>query len=250
MEQGTYLNPNPLALERTAGRALFKNTGASSYDDLGIIEMTKIALNPQSDKVMFALPTGAALLGIQENTIVEPLLTIQGRQFTDIIEAYINLGSQDTDNVQSSGSAVTFNLTAALGKTFDIGARNLANVVVTVAASAKTKDVDFFLDAQAGLIRFPFIAAGIAAAAAVVVTFDKPALTRKAYIGGTIINFYGALLYQEFDSKNSYNVRAEWNFPTGQLMPKALGDVDVKKNKTWELDFAITGSWTKLKRAA
>lgn len=248
MEQGTYANPNPQSLERTSCQCLFKPDGASSYDDFGPIEIVKVALNQETDKVMFAID-GANVLGAQENTSISPVLSFKGRQYTDRIKPYLNMGTVSTDASQASGSGATITVTAALGKTFDLGARNITFTSATVSASAKVRDTDFYIDEKAGLIRFPEIAAGIAASASVVVTFDKPAITRKSYVGGSTLNFYGALLLIEKDNKSSVP-RAEWLFATGYLSPKELGDIDIKKNKDWGMDFSVSGQWTRKDRVA
>lgn len=248
MEQGTYLNPNPLALQRTSCQLLFKPTGQAYYDDLGVIEVAGVAMNPETDKVMFPI-NGSSVIGVQENTSISPVISMEGRQFTDQVEAYLNFGTLGADTVQSSASGATANITAALGKTFDIGARGVTLVSVTVSAVAKVRDTDFFFDEESGLIRFPFVAAGIAAGAAVVVTFDKPALTRKTYTGGSNLNFYGALKLLEKDNKST-RVRAEWDFATGMLSPKEPGSIDVKTNKKWGMDFSVSGQWTKLNRVS
>ncbi len=123
---------------------------------------------------------------------------------------------------------------------------------MTVSAATKVAEVDYFLDPIAGIIRFPTVAAGIADSASVVVTFDKPAITRKSFTGGTTPNFTGSLLYIEKDAKSNIP-RAEWAFPSAIIAPKDPGDsgsADSLKNKKWSMEAAISGQWTKLKRAA
>jgi hypothetical protein len=251
MEQGTYTNPNLLALEGTTGEVRFKPTGSSSYVDFGPIEMSKITLNPQTEDTYFAI-NGASVMGAKQNRRISPVIAFDGKLFTDEIEQYLNFGAAAADTVQASGSGSTATVTAALGRSFDIGARNVTLTTVQVGGVTKVRDSDYFFDELSGFIRFPFIAAGIAAGASVVVTFDKPAITRKTYTGGSVLNFYGAMLYTEKDDKSSI-VRAEWNFPSITLNPKEPGDsgtAESIKNKKWSMEGAISGQWTKLKRAA
>jgi len=248
MELGTFLNPNLQALRRTSGEIKFKPTGLSSYDEFGPIGVSKVNMNPTTDEVRFAI-NGASILGIKENTGISPVVAFEGQLYNDTVERYLNMGTQEANVSQSSGSGSTANVTAALGKSFDIGARNVTLVSVTVAAAAKTRDVDFFFDELSGFIRFPHVAAGIADAASVVVTFDKPAISRTKFIGGSVLNFYGAAIYIEKDNKSNI-VRAEWAFPSVCLSPKEPGDSDISKNAKWAMEMAISGQWTKLNRAA
>jgi hypothetical protein len=244
MEQGTFLNPNLNALQRAVVQALFKQTGGQ-YDDFGSLDSVGMAYGAKQDTNMFALTSGS-LIETSENVSVAPKLTLKGRQFTDQNEAYLQMGTLASDDVQASASGATLTVTAALGKTFDLAKRNIAFTSATVAAVAKTRDVDFYVEEQGGLQRFPFIAAGIAAGASVVNTFDVPALTRK-YIAnaGTILNYYGSLLLLEYDQKNTQKVRCEWNFPTVILSPTNMGNFDPAKIKVWEMDVQVAGSWTK-----
>lgn len=251
MDLGSFVNPNLSALERTSGQLFFKPTGASSYDDFGPIEMHKASMNAQTEDTYFAI-NGSSVLGAKENTRIAPVISFEGKSFSDIIEAYLNFGTVNADVTQASASGSTATITAALGKAFDIGARNITVTTVAVSAVNKTADVDFFLDATAGIIRFPTVAAGITAGATVVVTFDKPAITRKSFTGGTALNFTGSLLYIEKDNKSNVP-RAEWSFPSVTIAPKDPGDsgsADSLKNKKWSMEAAVSGQWTKLKRAA
>jgi hypothetical protein len=247
MEQGTTANPNLASLERTTGKIVFFPTGVAGGDNLGVIQMVKVAFGVKTDVVMF--PTdGFNIQGVQDNVSIEPVLTFEGSQFTDAVNAYLQFGTQGTDVTQSLVLAGTTTFTAKLGKTFDIGARDITNVAVTVAAVAKTLNTDYFLDPHEGLIRIPFIAAGIADAASVLVTFDKPALVRKSVTGGNALNAAGTLIYFERDGKSG-TVRAEWNLP-GTLSPETPGDGDPTKYKKWAMKYAVSGQWTKLNRAA
>jgi hypothetical protein len=248
MELGTYTNPNLQALRRTSGEIKFKPTGLVSYDEFGPIGVSKVSMNPTTDEVRFAI-NGASVLGIKENTGISPVIAFEGQLYNDTVERYLNMGTQDTNVAQSSGTAATATMTAELGKSFDIGARNVTLVSVTVSAAAKLRDTDFFFDELSGFIRFPHVAAGIAASASVVVTFDKPAISRTKFIGGTNLNFYGSAIYLEKDDKSRI-VRAEWSFPSVCLAPKEPGDSDISKNAKWAMEMAISGQWTKLNRAA
>lgn len=245
MEQGTFLNPNPLSLQRAVCQALFKQTGATSYDDFASLDSLGVDYGTKEETNMFALTSGS-LIETSENVSIKPVLTLKGRQFTDQNEAYLQMGTLASDDVQSSASGSTTTITAALGKTFDLLKRNIAFTSATVSASAKVRDTDFYVEEQGGLARFPLVAAGIAAGASVVFTYDVAALTRK-YVAnaGTILNYYGSLLLLEYDAKNAQKVRCEWLFPTVILSPVNMGDFDPTKNKVWSMKVQVSGSWTK-----
>src|SRR4051794_10273098 len=97
MEQGTYTNPNPLALVRAAFMLLFKPTGATSADDLGVIESATLDYGMETEKVQFAISSGAVIQGINENISIAPVIKLKGRQYTDAAEAYLQCGTIGTD---------------------------------------------------------------------------------------------------------------------------------------------------------
>src|SRR4051812_46708151 len=117
MDIGSFVNPSLQALERTSGQLFFKPTGASSYDDFGPIEMHKASMNAQTEETYFAI-NGASVLGAKENTRIAPVISFEGKSFSDIIEAYLNFGTVNADVTQASGTAATAAITAALGKAF------------------------------------------------------------------------------------------------------------------------------------
>jgi hypothetical protein len=65
------------------------------------------------------------------------------------------MGTLASDDVQASASGATLTVTAALGKTFDLAKRNITFTSATVAAAAKTRDVDFYVEEQGGLAAVP-----------------------------------------------------------------------------------------------
>lgn len=248
MEQGSTANPNLQSLERTTGKIIFfPDANPTQGENFGVIQIVKVSLGLKSEPIQF--PIDGAILGATDDNIsMQPVLTFDGHQITDDVEARLNVGTQNADDVQASGSAATVTVTAKLGKTFDIGFRNISNVAVTVASAPKILNTDFFLDPSEGLIRFPFVAAGIADGASVLITFDKAALTLKSYTGGTKLSETGTLKYYERDGRSS-TVRALWILP-GTLSPQDPGGGDPAKTKQWQMKFAVNGQWTKKKRAA
>jgi 5-enolpyruvylshikimate-3-phosphate synthase len=245
MEQGTVTQPNLQSLERTSGKIIVFPTGSAGGLDLGVIEIVKVAYGVKSDAVMFAID-GNVVLGTKENVSVEPVLTMTGQQFHSAVRALLLLGTKNADVVQTSGSAATLTVTAKLGQTFDIGARNLSNVVVTVAAAVKVEGTDYFLEPSKGLIRFPAVAAGIADGASVLITFDKAALTRESITAFTNLNQTATVKYYEMDNKSA-TVRNEWTI-TGTLSVTAAGDADPTKFKKWTAELAVSGQPTVLSR--
>jgi hypothetical protein len=247
MEQGTLTTPNIASLDRITGKAVFTKTGDAFGVDLGDILMHRLDYGPKREETSFHI-RGNTVLAVEETTSVSPVFSIDGQQFTSQNMPLMLLGTRNADVTQSSGTAATASITAKLGKTFDLGARNITNVVVTVAAAAKAADVDYFLDAAAGLIRFPEVAAGIADAAAVTVTFDKPAITRDSYTAFNNLNLQGKLQLFEFDNR-SLIPKNEWLFD-GTMTAEKGGDADPLKHRQWSLRFAVNGQPTCLRRQA
>jgi len=248
MEQGSTANPNLASLEKTTGKIIFfPDANPTQGENFGVIQMVKVGFNIETEKIQFPID-GAVIGATNDNIAMSPDIMFEGHQITDDVEARLNLGTKNADDVQASGTGSTVTVTSKLGKTFDLGFRNISNLVVTVGGVTKVLNTDYYADLSEGLIRFPFIAAGIADAASVLCTFDKAALTRKSYTGGTLLSETGRLVYFERDGKSS-TVRAEWSLP-GTLSPQNPGDGDPKKTKQWQMKFAVNGQWTKKKRAA
>jgi hypothetical protein len=245
MEQGTLTTPNIASLDRITGKGIFFKTGDAFGVDLGDILMHKLDYGPKRETVAFHI-LGSVVLATEETTSVEPIFTIDGQQFTSQNMPLMLLGTRNADVSQASGTASTTAITAKLGKTFDIGARNISNVVVTVSAAAKAADVDFFLDAAGGWIRFPEVAAGIADGASVTVTYDKPAIVRDSFTAFNNLNLQGTLKLQEFDNRSAIP-KNEWAF-NGTLTADKGGDADPLKHRQWSLRFAVNGQPTCLRR--
>lgn len=248
IEQGTPTAPNVNALERKTWKAILYLTGETGGRDLGIIQTGKMNYGGGRDTVKFPID-GNVSLAVSERVDVEPILDITGSQFHSTIKELLLLGTKNTDAVQSSGSAQVANITAKLGRTFDIGARKVTLTTVQVSSVSKTRDVDFFFEENKGLIRFPQVAAGIADGASVVVTFDKPALTRESYTAFNRLNPAGTLVLYEMDARDSTVPRDEWSLP-GTFSIDDAGDADPSKSRMWKGKWAIIGQPTVLGRAA
>jgi hypothetical protein len=142
----------------------------------------------------------------------------------------------------------TFTFTAVLGRTFDIGKRNITISTVKVGATTYVDGVDYFSEQNKGIIRLPVVAVGITAGATVVVTYNAPALTRESYTAFNNLNQTGVLQLFEMDNKSPIPM-AEWNI-TGNLTADTAGDVDATKHKQWTMKFSVDGQPTCLRRAA
>lgn len=247
MEQGTLTTPNLASFDRLTGKAIFFATGSAGGVDLGDILMEKFDYNPKRETVDAHID-GNVIQILEETIATNPVFTIDGQQFHSAIMPLILMGTRNADVTQASGTASTAAITAKLGQTFDIGARNITNVIVTVSAATKVADVDYFLEANKGLIRFPGTAAGIADGASVTVTFDKPAITRDSYTAFNNQNLQGILKLFEMDNRSpipkyEYSINGTFTVDKG-------GDTDPAKHKQWSIRFALNGQPTVLRRAA
>jgi len=177
IEQGTLAQPNIKSTDRITGKAVFFPDGQVGGYDLGSIKMHKIELSPERESSTFAID-GANVQSTETIVSIKPIWSIEGNQFHTAIQALLWLGTRNADVTQSAATAATFVFTAQLGQTFDIGKRNITITSVEVAASGKVADVDYFPEANKGLIRIPNVAAGIAAGASVTVTYNCPLIVR------------------------------------------------------------------------
>jgi hypothetical protein len=232
-------------LERLTGRAYFTPSNGTSDIDLGDITMHKLDFGVDRKQAM--RPRGGKLtLRREDTTGAKPVFTITGQEFATPVIPLMLLGTRNADNVQTSGTAATLTVTAALGRSFPIGAKNISNVVVTVSAVVKTLNVDYFLEAGFGRIRFPTVAAGIPSGASVLITFDKPVLTLEVYTAFNNLNAPGSLRVEEEDEYSPVSKQA-WIFPC-QLSADTGSDVKGDDFKTFTLRASITGAVTVEKR--
>lgn len=238
---------NLSSYERLTGKYLFTPLGDTGAIDLGNLTAVKNALGPKSVEVMLN-QRGTSVLARKDTTSVAEVFTINGDQFATPIIPLLLMGDAAADYSQSSATGAIFNITAKLGRSFPIGAYNVANVVVTVSAATKTLGVDYFLDAYNGLISFPVVAAGIAADASVVVTFDKPALTMEAYTALSKLNRQGSMIVF-LEDEYGPPAKEIWTAASVQLTTKDFPDAaDPSKFRTWAMEMSVFGKPTVNKR--
>lgn len=238
---------NLSSYERLTGKFLFTPLGDVGAIDLGNLDAVKSSFNPKSVEVMLN-QRGASTLARKDTTSISQVFTIQGNQFHTSVMNLLLMGDKNADLSQSSGTATTFGFTALAGRSYWIGAYNVSAVVVTVSATTKTLDVDYFLDAYNGVIRLPELPAGIADAASVTVTFNKPAETMESYTALTKLNRQGSLqcfLEDEYGPPS----KEIWVASKVQLTTKDAPDAgDPSKFRTWSMEMAVFGAPTIYKR--
>lgn len=242
MEQGTTLLPNRGSFDRLTAAAIWYpggyQVGIGGYS-LGVIDTQMIDEGISREKVPFSIG-GQVVLGYDEVVSVAPILTLKGKQFMTLIVPLLLMGTRGADVLQAGGAGLTtVPLTAVLGREFDLGYRKLFNVVVVVGATTMIEGVDYFLDAGNGQLRFPQVAAGINAGDAVVVTFNKPALTRNGFIAFNQLNQQGDLRLLETSGLVD-GPTSEFLVP-GSLSRDKASDGDPMKTNQWSLRFAIEG---------
>lgn len=247
MEQGTLTAPNIASLDRLTGKAIFFPAGQAGGIDLGDIDMMKLDYAPKRETVDFHI-NGNVVLGVEETISVSPVFSIDGKQFHSAIMPLVLMGTRNSDVSQTSATGATLTIVAKLGQAFDIGARNVTNMVVTNAGATITyiADVDYFFDPYTGIIRFPSAAAGIADGASVLLTFNKPAIVRDSYTAFTNENLQGTLKVFGMDNRSGIP-KSEWTLPGNFTVDKG-GDNDPAKHKQWSVRFAVIGQPTVLRR--
>ncbi len=248
MEQGTNSQPNLATFNRLTGKAVWFKTGALGGVDLGNIDMYGMDEGIAREKIMLAID-GNVVLGLEEAVSVSPVWTIKGKQYHSSVIPLILMGTRNADVVQTASGSVTLTIPGiTLGLTYDIGARNITVASVTVGGAAKTADVDYYLEANKGLIRFPNSAAGIVDGATVVITYSKPAITRETYTAFNNLNETGTLRLFEMDNKSQIPL-SEMSLP-GTISRDKGSDGDPTKHNQWALRLALNGQPTALRRAA
>jgi hypothetical protein len=244
MKQGTTSTPNRGSFNRLTATAIWFPTGLGYGFHLGIIDMHQADEGIQREKVQMGAEGGVRLL-FDEVVSVAPIWTLKGKQFHSTILPLIYMGSASGNIAQSIGTGTVVSLSAQLGKTFDLGYRSITSVVVTVAAITKLINVDYYIEPNKGLIRFPTDAAGIAEGDAVDITFNRPALTREAYIAFNQLNQAGQLMLFEMDGRVVGPLTEI--FMPGTISSDKANEGDPLKTNQWALRFALEGQPTILK---
>lgn len=109
------------------------------------------------------------------------------------------------------------------------GVRSVTNVVVKVGAATKALGTDYTLDAERGLI-FIVEGGGIADAASIIVTYDRPAKSRKQVVSGTT-QVEGAI---RFEAANPQGAQNDFYMPYVRLSPN--GDFGLKTDEWQQLN--------------
>jgi hypothetical protein len=97
-------------------------------------------------------------------------------------------------------------------------------------------------------LRLPTVAAGIAAGANVVVTFDRPALTRESYTAFNLLNQSGTLKLFQMDTFGVAPL--EEASLAGSISRDKGSDGDPTKTNQWALRFALNGFGNFIRRAS
>lgn len=203
----------------TSGFLLFKRTGETNYIDLGnILEWEHMTTSERAERMV-------SEKGFKRRDRAWTKAVKYGYKFTldEFTEALVELkqlGRVGTDYSQSSATGSTAQFTAVQGRSYSLGAFNVTSVVVEVSASAKTLDVDYTLDAVRGIITI-ISGGGIADAATVDVTFNKPAKTFTTINSADGVYETGDFIFDECDQEST-QVRARHTF-SGSIFVDAHG---------------------------
>lgn len=237
MEQGTASQPNPASLDRLTGKAVFFPAGSPGGTDLGDIEMHKLELGLSREK--FRLPVTRSVLMDSEDVIaIAPVFSIEGRQFHTALLPLLLLGRRDSDFAQSAVTSLAVTFTARGDQVFDLNVLNVTGVVVSVGTATMFAGIDYFLEANRGLIRLPSEAAGISDGDIVTVRFNQPALVLESFTAFSDPDRPGVLKLWEMDSKSS-TPKAVWSMP-GNFTVDTMGDGDPAKHRKWKVRFALS----------
>lgn len=209
------------------GRIYFKKTGDSGYRYIG--NTPAFGLSVTSDTLKhFSSDTGVK---VQDKEIVIST-EYAGSLTTDNVNhenlAMMFLGTSATVAVASAtGASVTFN-DVVLGNVFDLGKRNVSNVVIT----GKTLGTDYTVDAVNGLLTIPETST-IVAGSDVTVTFDNAAYSYDRTVSaGTAVE--GSLM---FIANNPEGDDIDYRIPDVKMMPN--GELAIKAEEWQQLPFNL-----------
>ena len=240
MEQGTLRTPNLLSFARLTGNAIFYPDDETGGRNLGNIVMTKIPYSPTKVELDIAVD-GDLVATIQETSMIKPVFEITGNQFHSAIQPLVLLGTPGTDDTQTLATGVTLAMTSHAGKTQDLGARNVTNVVVKILTVTKVEGTDYFLEANKGTIRFPDTpTTGIPDGSTLAITYDKPLLVRSVITPFNRLNRTGTLVLYMMSNKTP-TVYFEWNMP-GNLSADSGVEGDPKKFSEWLIKFTTNST--------
>jgi hypothetical protein len=244
LDLGTPLLPNRFTFNRfTATCVWYPGSAVPAVDGgyhLGVIEGQMLDEGIAREKVPNPID-GAVNLLFDEAVSVAPIWTLKGRQFMTTILPLLHMGTAGSNQVQGAGST-SRPFTAYVGKTIDIGSRNISAVTVTDTATGLItyiEGLDYFLNAPQGLIRFPNSGGSITDGEGITIAFTKPALSRETYVAFNNLNQSGNL--QLFLMDAHFQPPAEELFIPGVLSRDKGNTGDPMKTDMWQLRFACEG---------
>lgn len=168
---------------------------------LGNVTALTLATSDEKIEKYSSVESSSPLLkSVNIRRTVEATLTLDEYTFDNL--ALVASGTVTTP-AQTVGTAATNQFVGVLqGRSYSIGAYNITNVVVKVAAATKVLGTDYLLDATWGLV-YVIEGGGIASAATVDVTYDKPSITAYKKISGGDANIEGSLRYISANASGS-----------------------------------------------
>ncbi|MEW6306274.1 MAG: hypothetical protein AB1705_22635 [Verrucomicrobiota bacterium] len=239
LNTGSYLTR-----KLVTGRLLFKRAGANTFMDFGNVVMHKQESSKETVKIK------QARKGYVE-TIHERPIDIEHRwsvsldeQLDDSLRLQLLATVASADQASAASQSESFT-GVAKGNVIKLAKRNVSNVVVEVATVAKTLNVDYTLDAEAGLITI-LRTGTIADASTVDVDYDAGAATIQRFTSNEELIVKGDALLDEYD-QHSDLPRGRVSF-SGQIMAKDYGDNDGKKASQFTVELLATGPITYDKR--
>jgi hypothetical protein len=245
---------NPLNLQRLSGELYWRPTGENGFIHFGDVSLIKEV--PEASTIDGYFHTRAATQRQVRHDSKETTLKweVELQERIQPVEAYLLFGKVGADLVQTLAAAATITFVDVVkGRVYDVGARNITNVVATVAAAPKIEGVringeiipsnaDVIVDAALGLIEIAPNGT-IATLDDVLITYDKPALTMNVIDGiGQHAIRTGRAKLAMFDGTSTPATKIiEFD---GQLTPKDRGQFDIDSFNKFSFELLATGDVT------
>lgn len=213
------------------GRLLFQALGSNGFRYIGNTPAFGVSVASES------LKHYNSDAGIKKQDREVPIQTDYSGSFTTDNIDHANMaallqGSTSTVAVAgSTGETITFT-GITQGLTYQVGDRNLANVVVKVAAATKALGTDYTVDAVRGHVT-PVVGGGIANAADMIVEYDITAHSIEQTVSGAAV-VEGSLM---FVANNPEGEDIDYYMGAVKLTPN--GEFNVKAEEWQAIQFNV-----------
>lgn len=238
---------NKQNFKRVTGEALFKATGDSGWQNLGDVIMHKFTPEIVKKAAKRHVRGGRTEIVREDITEMSPIFVVTLQEHMLETVALLLFATQLPDYVQAAGNGLAGQIANAQPRrAYEVGSLNLSDVEVRVGATLYAADVDYRLDAQAGML-YVMESGAIPAGSTLAVVYSQPALTMDCVQPLTWLQRSGTFLILESDNQAS-DFRTIYTFPCDVTVDN-WGKFGVDDFNTFDLRVVATGAInTKLRK--